>query len=212
VLSGEGADELFSGYTRYLIPHSNARIRSLPELSSYAPLVDYYYGKPLDQFARLLNRGAVSDETVKMVIAPHFGQFDELRHAMGYTEFKLMLVTLLQMEDRTTAAFGIENRSPFLDPRLIAFAFSISGDLKIHENTTKWILKQVARRYLPPAIVDRTDKKGLVAPINLWMNFRGARGEFDRQAYNDLMMERWFKVFYTERRFAVAASRAVVQA
>lgn len=201
VLSGEGADELFSGYTRYLLLDHNEKLRDVAELKNYDSLMDYYYGPPLEQMARLLNRGNVSDDVIRLVIKPHFTQFDDVRHAMGYTEYKTMLIALLQMGDRTSAAFGIENRSPFLDKRVIAFAFSIPGDLKIRGYTTKWILKEVARRYVPTSVVDRTGKQGLIAPINLWMNFRGARGEFDRQAYNTLMMERWYKVFYGEQWF-----------
>ncbi len=205
VLSGEGVDELFSGYTRYLLPWHDQLTYGQAELGNYHALLDFYYGKPLDRFARLLNRGNVSDDVVKSVIAPHFGQFSDLRHSMGYTDFKLMLVTLLHMEDRAAAAFGLENRAPFLDRRLIAFAYSIPGDLKIRGHVTKWIVKEVARRHLPAEVVERADKQGLIAPINIWMNFRGPRGEFDRNGYNKLCRERWLKVFFQEKRWEQVA-------
>jgi asparagine synthase (glutamine-hydrolysing) len=205
VLSGEGVDELFSGYTRYLLPWHDQLTYEQAELRNYHGLLDFYYGKPLDRFARLLNRGAVSDDVVKAVVAPHFQAFSDLRHAMGYTDFKLMLVTLLHMEDRAAAAFGLENRAPFLDKRVIAFAFSIPGDLKIRATVTKWIVKEVARRHLPSAVVERKDKQGLIAPINVWMNFRGRRGEFDRDGYNKLCMQRWLELFFQEQRFRNAA-------
>lgn len=201
VLSGEGVDELFSGYTRYLLPWHDQLTYEQAELRNYHGLLDFYYGKPLDRFARLLNRGAVSDDVVKSVVAPHFQAFSDLRHAMGYTDFKLMLVTLLHMEDRAAAAFGLENRAPFLDKRVIAFAFSIPGDLKIRGTVTKWIVKEVARRHLPAEVVERKDKQGLIAPINVWMNFRGRRGEFDRDGYNKLCMQRWLELFFQEQRF-----------
>lgn len=205
VLSGEGVDELFCGYTRYLLPWHDQLTYEQAELRHYHALLDFYYGKPLDRYARLLNRGKVSDDVVKTVIAPHFAHFADLRHSMGYTDFKLMLVTLLHMEDRAAAAFGIENRAPFLDKRIIAFAFSLPGGLKVREATTKWIVKEVARRHLPAEIVERKDKQGLIAPINVWMNFRGRRGEFDRDGYNKLCMERWLKVFFQEQRFRTAS-------
>ncbi len=201
VLSGEGVDELFSGYARYLLPWHDQTTYERPELRHYHALLDFYYGKPLDRFARLLNRGNVSDDVVKTVIAPHFTQFPDLRHAMGYTDFKLMLVTLLHMEDRAAAAFGLENRAPFLDKRVIAFAFSLPPELKVREDTPKWIIREVARRHLPPEVVERKDKQGLIAPINVWMNFRGKRGEFDRDGYNKMCMERWLKIFFQEQRF-----------
>ena len=201
VISGEGVDELFCGYTRYLLPAHDDSLYGIEELEHYHSLLDYYYGKPLDRFARLLNRGAVGDEVVKSVIVPYFNRFEHICHAMGYTEFKLMLVTLLHMEDRASAAFGLENRSPFLDKRIIAFAFSIPGSMKIRNFTTKWIVRELAKRYLPPTIYERKNKLGLIAPINIWMNFNGTRGEFDRRSYNQLCMERWLRVFFEERRF-----------
>ncbi len=205
VLSGEGVDELFSGYTRYLLPWHDQLTYKQDALRNYHGLLDFYYGKPLDRFARLLNRGAVSDDVVKSVVAPHFQVFSDLRHAMGYTDFKLMLVTLLHMEDRAAAAFGLENRAPFLDKRLIAFAFSIPGDFKIRALVTKWIVKEVARRHLPSEVLERKDKQGLIAPINVWMNFRGRRGEFDRDGYNKLCMQRWLELFFQEQRFRAQA-------
>lgn len=204
VLSGEGSDEIFSGYTRYLTLTHDQELYGKPGMAHYKPLLDYYYGRPLDRFARLLNRGLVSDDVVKSIIAGHFEQFDDVIHAMGYTDFKLMLVTLLQMEDRASAAFGLENRSPFLDHRIIEFGFSIAGEMKIRDMTPKWILRQVAARYLSPPVLDRRDKMGLIAPINLWIHFRGRRGEFDREAYNKLCMEKWLEVFFNERRFAAS--------
>jgi asparagine synthase (glutamine-hydrolysing) len=201
VLSGEGVDELFSGYTRYLLPWHDQLIYDQIALRNYHSLLDFYYGKPLDRYARLLNRGLVSDEVIRGVIRPHFNQFRDLRHAMGFSDYKLMLVSLLQMEDRAAAAFGLENRAPFLDKRILAFAYSIPGDLKIRGQVTKWIVKEVAARHLPKQVVERTDKQGLIAPINIWLNFRGTRGEFDRKGYNELCMERWLKVMFQEKRF-----------
>lgn len=207
VLSGEGADELFSGYTRYLILVHEQELYRLPTMSHYKPLLDHYFGRPLDRFARLLNRGLVSDDAVKSIIGRHFEQFEDPIHAMGYTDFKLMLVTLLQMEDRASAAFGLENRSPFLDHRIIEFSFSIPGELKTKEMTPKWILRQVAERYLPKAVLERKHKMGLIAPVNVWMHFRGRRGEFDREAYNKLCIEKWFEVFFNERRFSTSEQK-----
>ncbi len=201
VLSGEGVDELFSGYTRYLLPWHDQMTYAQPELRHYHSLLDFYYGKPLDRFARLLNRGNVSDDVVKTVIAPHFSHFSDLRHSMGYTDFKLMLVTLLHMEDRAAAAFGLENRAPFLDKRIIAFAFSLPGDFKLRDGLAKWIVREVAKRHIPKEILERKDKQGLIAPINVWMNFRGRRGEFDRDGYNKLCKEHWLKIFFQDQRF-----------
>ncbi len=207
VLSGEGSDELFSGYTRYLLLAHEQELYHHKAMMNYKPLLDYYWGHAENRFAHLLNRGNVSDDLVKAIISKHFEQFDDVIHAMGYTEFKLTLVSLLQMEDRMSAAFGIENRTPFLDHRIIEFAFSIPSNTKIISKIPKWIVRELAKRYLPKALIDREDKKGLIAPINLWIHATGARGEFDRHQYNKLCMDKWLEVFFKEKRFNFPSQR-----
>jgi asparagine synthase (glutamine-hydrolysing) len=210
VVSGEGADELFSGYARYLVLVREQALFEIPELRSYKPFLQAYLGNTLDRFARLMNRGKVSDVAVKAVVSRHFEQFDDVVHAMGYTEFKLLLVSLLQMQDRTAAAFGLENRSPFLDHRIIEFAYSISSDLKIRDCTLKWIVRQVAARYLPKRVLERTDKMGLIFPVNRWYQWSGKRGEFDRRSYSDYCMKAWREVFFSEHGMLAHASRRAV--
>src|SRR5262249_21777964 len=198
VVSGEGADELFGGYVRYLVLVREEGLFEIPELRNYKPFLRAYLGHSLDRFARLVNRGKVPDVAVKAIVSRHFEQFDDVVHAMGYTEFKSLLVSLLQMEDRSAAAFGLENRTPFLDPRIIAFAFSIAPDLKIRGCTLKSILRQVAARYLPKRALERKDKMGLIFPVNLWYQWSGKRGEFDRRSYSDYCMKAWRSVFFSE--------------
>lgn len=206
VVSGEGADELFAGYARYLVLTQEEMLFEVPELRMYRPFLRSYLGRTVDRFARLLNRGKVSDLAVKAVIARHFDQFDDLIHAMGYTEFRMLLVSLLQMEDRTSAAFGLENRSPYLDHRIIEFAFSIPSGLKVKGCTLKWILREVAARYLPRRVLERRDKMGLIFPVNLWYRWDGKRGEFDRRSYNEYCFQAWQRRFLSEegRRMASA--------
>jgi asparagine synthase (glutamine-hydrolysing) len=198
VVSGEGADELFGGYVRYLVLVREQGLFEIPELGLYKPFLQAYLGSALDRFARLVNRGKVPDVAVKAVVSRHFEQFDDVVQAMGYTEFKSLLVSLLQMEDRSAAAFGLENRTPFLDHRIIEFAFSISADLKIRDCTLKWILRQVAARYLPKQVLDRKEKMGLIFPVNLWYQWSGKRGEFDRRSYSEYCMKAWREVFFSE--------------
>jgi asparagine synthase (glutamine-hydrolysing) len=198
VVSGEGADELFGGYVRYLVLVREQGLFEIPELKNYKPFLRAYLGSALDRFARLVNRGTVPDVAVKAIVSRHFEQFDDVVHAMGYTEFKSLLVSLLQMEDRSAAAFGLENRTPFLDRRIIEFAFSISPDLKIRACTLKWILREVAARYLPKRVLERKDKMGLIFPVNLWYQWSGARGEFDRRSYSDCCMKAWRSAFFSE--------------
>jgi asparagine synthase (glutamine-hydrolysing) len=198
VVSGEGADELFAGYARYLVLTQEEMLFDVPELRMYRPFLRSYLGRTVDRFARLLNRGKVSDLAVKAVIGRYFDQFDDLVHAMGYTEFRTLLVSLLQMEDRTSSAFGLENRSPYLDHRIIEFAFSIPSSMKVRGCTLKWILREVAARYLPRRVLERRDKMGLIFPVNIWYQWDGKRGEFDRRSYNEYCLQAWRRVFFPE--------------
>jgi len=78
--------------------------------------------------------------------------------------FSTSLPSLLHYEDRNSMAFSIESRVPFLDHRLVEFAFSLRNEDKIKGIETKRILRQSLKNVLPEAIVNRKDKKGFVTP------------------------------------------------
>jgi asparagine synthase (glutamine-hydrolysing) len=77
---------------------------------------------------------------------------------------------LLERGDRMSMAASIEMRVPFLDHRMVELAFSLPTRYKIRRGVSKWVVKEVARRYLPDEIVDRP-KVGFRVPIDDW--FRG---------------------------------------
>jgi asparagine synthase (glutamine-hydrolysing) len=75
--------------------------------------------------------------------------------------------SLLERGDRMSMAASLEVRPPFADHRLVELAFSLPNNVKIRDRTTKWVLKEVARRYLPSRIVDRP-KVGFRVPLDQW--------------------------------------------
>jgi len=77
-------------------------------------------------------------------------------------------------------AASLELRPPFLDHRLVELAFSLPSRLKVRGRTTKWVVKEVARRHLPPEIVDRR-KVGFRVPLDAWF-----RGELESMAWDVL--------------------------
>jgi asparagine synthase (glutamine-hydrolysing) len=81
---------------------------------------------------------------------------------------------VLAFVDFLSMAHSVEVRSPFLDFRLVEYAATIPGELKISNGRVKYILKQAVNELLPPGIVDRP-KEGFVLPIFDWMQekFRG---------------------------------------
>ena len=93
VISGEGADELFGGYVRYMPAALNEQAqKKFPSYKSMFP-IDF----SLEEMQRM--------------------------------EFEGNLRELLRMGDRMAAAFGMENRCPYLDKRIIEFAFSPNHSL-----------------------------------------------------------------------------------
>ena len=201
ILSGEGADELFSGYTRHLILAHEQSLYDAPAMQNYAPLLDYYLGSPLDRYARLITRRPGWEDTVQSIIAYYFNQFNDVIHAMGYTELKVLLPTILHMSHQMSSAFGVENRSPFLDKSIIEYAFSIPSHLKIRDGETKWIIRELAKQYLPEFVTERPGKMGLVFPYGRWYPSTGTRGEFDRSGYQEDCYSRWHRIYFEEQRW-----------
>ncbi len=59
-------------------------------------------------------------------------------------------------QDKNTMAHSLEYRAPFLDHRIIDFAFTLPDTYKIHRRTDKYIWRKLAQRHLPPHVTQRT--------------------------------------------------------
>src|SRR5262249_44724167 len=90
---------------------------------------------------------------------------------------------LLERGDRMSMAASIENRPPFLDHELVELAFRVDSSLKVRNGRGKWIVREMARRLLPAAIVDRK-KVGFRVPLDEW--FRGGLRDY----VHDLLLAR----------------------
>ena len=115
----------------------------------------------------------------------------------------LFLVTylpddILAKTDRASMFNSLEVRTPFLDRRFAEYACSLPMSLKLRGRTRKYILKQIARRYLPPAIVERK-KHGFAIPIG------GLIRTLFRERCHDVLLSRanpvadWFERGAIER-------------
>jgi len=74
---------------------------------------------------------------------------------------------LLVKADKMTMAASVELRVPFLDHRLVEFAARLPVSYKFRGGETKYLLKKVMERYLPPEVIYRS-KKGFPVPIAQW--------------------------------------------
>ncbi|GAB3318886.1 asparagine synthase (glutamine-hydrolyzing) [Larkinella ripae] len=74
----------------------------------------------------------------------------------------------LNYTDKMSMAVGVEARVPFLDPDLVEFSTRLPPMLKMRGRTTKYLLRKVAERYLPSAVIDRP-KTGFGTPLRDWL-------------------------------------------
>lgn len=95
-----------------------------------------------------------------------------------YTDVKSTLVSeMLTKVDRMTMAHGLETRVPFLDHRLVEWAFTLPAAHKVRGTEGKRLVKQAMEPLLPRAVLYRS-KQGFNVPMSAWM--RGALREFVR--------------------------------
>jgi len=80
--------------------------------------------------------------------------------------------------DRASMSVGLESRVPFLDPRVIEFAWRLPPAMKIRHGRGKWILRQVLSRYLPASVAGGR-KAGFSIPLSRWLRgpLRGWAGD-----------------------------------
>lgn len=190
VLSGEGSDELFAGYPKYLfagptrwlgalpagrplgwlekvLPSDRARlriaVRALAENGYGERMRAWFAPFTVAERERLVGRRHVRPTPDAYLR----GRGDSLRR-MLYADTRVWLAdNLLERGDRMSMAASLETRPPFLDYRLVELAFGLSSGTKTRHRTTKWIVKEVARRYLPVEVVDRK-KVGFKVPLDRW--------------------------------------------
>ncbi len=208
VLSGEGSDELFAGYPKYRWAAMSRLAGLLPAQARRRIVEATEHRLPLSAHrARILLR-AMGEASEEERIAAWFAPFtraerDALLPTIGpsptpspwpaprgdlvarmlHADAHAWLAdNLLERGDRMSMAASLELRPPFLDHRLVEFAFGLPSSLKVRRGRTKWLVKEVARPYLPAAIVDRP-KAGFRVPLDAW--FRSELEAMSRDLLTD---------------------------
>ncbi len=94
--------------------------------------------------------------------------FDSVSREL-YIDLRAYLVDdILVKVDRMSMAVSLETRVPILDHKLVEFAYSLPGDLKLKGMTTKWIFKKTMERLLPRQNIYRP-KEGFSIPMKHWL-------------------------------------------
>jgi asparagine synthase (glutamine-hydrolysing) len=173
LLSGEGADEVFGGYTRFApalaTPPSGGAVEAFIRTTQFQPASKLAKLRPSADLSRALARRAALF---------HEGRGDHLSNCLKY-EMQTYLVDLLVRQDKMTMAHGVENRVPFLDRRVVDFARTLPA-AHLVSDTTKVVVKQLASRTFNDAFVFRP-KGAFNLPLSQY--FRSA-------AFTELMEEK----------------------
>ncbi|MBI3552314.1 MAG: asparagine synthase (glutamine-hydrolyzing) [Elusimicrobia bacterium] len=127
---------------------------------------------------RAAGRGGTSAEDFIGFLHDVYRQYspdpDDRANWISFVEFYTKMgEVLLHRVDRVTMRSSLESRAPFLDRDLVELAFSIPGPAKLPDGRLKGLLKDVARRHLPSAVVERK-KMGFSFPFKEWL--RGPLG------------------------------------
>lgn len=180
-LDGHGADELFVGYPNELF--ETAIDSGIPR-DEIADMYREMYPKGSAQFSvsqsnHVLWWRFVARKWAKRVLGrrhasrdeghPGFAKLDRFNQHLYALTHDTILPTLLRNYDRYSMMSGVEVRSPFLDYRVVDFAFSIPMRSKIGGGYTKKIIRDALADLLPVEVATRRSKIGFTSPIVDWM-------------------------------------------
>lgn len=183
VITGSAGDEVLAGYhAEYYLPflrHLLRRgrgldllreIRSNTENSSLKTLVKLFIGSDnanqlRSRTKRLLKGVYANNEDIKEREKKR-GDFEGrmLDNMTGW-----MMNYWLRSGNKATFGIPIEARSPFLDYRVVDFAFTLPPEYLIRDGWHKWVLRQATRDILPEKIVWRKNKMGFPFPWREWL-------------------------------------------
>ena len=201
VLNGDGADEIFAGYRRYVPLYNNwDKIAKnfqflLPILNPQKRGINMFLYRLIfastkngvEWYNALLNdlfylKGEKLDKLDSFIQNINLNNFEKLL----YLDFELNLKGLLMKMDIATMSNSLEARSPFLSKYFLELAPRM--DNKINKTTTKYILRTLAKKYLPEEVVN-APKRGFEIPLINWVE-----GEL-REVIFDYLKNGFYKNF-----------------
>ena len=197
VLSGEGADELFGGYTCYndprvfkvyqkIVPHFlrkalRAIARKLPDIKGRDYLIracdkleDRYIGNAfmydLKQKQQILKDPSIATAPQNYARKHYYRcrKYDDVTK-MQYLDINLWMTgDILLKADRMSMANSLELRVPFLDKEVFKVASSLPTELRVNKYNTKYALRKAAVRHMPESTAEK-EKLGFPVPTRVWL-------------------------------------------
>ena len=210
ILTGEGADELFGGYTKFKRMDSLSRYDNLSSLFPYI-LIDTLGKTKAKRLAREIylkkkfsGKTRSILESMNCYITPEtftriFGEnkdslFDEIpyeyieRHPfykqLLIMDHKTYLFSLLERQDRASMGASMESRLPFLDTMLIENSFNFSKDHLFSKDQNKIVLKKISEKIYGKDFTYRP-KKGFPLPLTEWLENRQGFKSYLKKVFNN---------------------------
>jgi asparagine synthase (glutamine-hydrolysing) len=151
LLDGQGMDEQWAGYDYYLSNNSQNTIQGLGLNSPYRPNV-------------------LSEELKSYSVKPSYPKlFDnDLQNKQYRDLFYTKIPRALRFNDRISMAYSTELREPFLDHRLVEFAFAQPSEFKIHNGVQKYMLREILKS-IAPKDISFAPKRPLQTPQREWL-------------------------------------------
>ncbi|MEO6638636.1 MAG: asparagine synthase (glutamine-hydrolyzing) [Ginsengibacter sp.] len=212
ILNGDGADELFAGYRRY-VPFAHYNFfkknylvkkgasfikKAMPQAHNKKTLYNYLYRlASLASKSNLeiyLSAGVdIFEDYTQYIIDPGFDylapvktDFDAIANSNLSGLKKIMNLDfdtnlfddLLVKMDIATMAHSVEGRSAFLSKELLEYVPGIADSYKIKGRTTKYLLRELAKKYLPPSLINQP-KRGFEIPLKNWVDDQLRESMFD---------------------------------
>lgn len=190
MFSGEGADELFGGYSVYWEPFNRRLYQTTPAwlragAAKLMPRLDRHYQRNLSEryagVGGLLNameKNSLYRTDIQQRLSqvrPYFG-CEELTNTRRAEEESMLRFDMrswlpentLMKSDKITMAHSLEIRVPYLDHHLVEYTMGLDTGLKIKRGRTKELLRQAMHAYLPPQMC-RQAKNGFPVPLTAWI-------------------------------------------